>query len=95
MEMPGPPFIRGAQINHAILCGKLSAHDVDVCVRRILQLIQKLLPLGIPSNAPEKTINNEETAAQLRNIASASIVLLKNDEVLPFEKNRSVSFMLA
>ncbi|KAK9802323.1 putative beta-glucosidase [Seiridium cardinale] len=92
LEMPGPPFVRGKQVNHAILCGKLSEEDIDICARRVLQFINKLLPLDIPSNAPEKTIDNEETSARLRKLASSSIVLLKNDNrVLPFKKNKSIA----
>ncbi|KAK6077068.1 glycoside hydrolase family 3 [Seiridium cupressi] len=92
LEMPGPPFVRGKQVNHAILCGKLSEEGIAICARRVLQFINKLLPLDIPSNAPEKTIDNEETSACLRELASSSIVLLKNDNrVLPFKKDKSIA----
>jgi beta-glucosidase len=91
LEMPGPPFMRGAQVHHALLCGKLSVDDIDKCVRRLLQFIGRVMPLAIPSNAPEETIDSEETSIQLREMASSSIVLLKNDrEVLPFNKNKTV-----
>jgi beta-glucosidase len=90
--MPGPAFIRGSQVNHAILCGKLTVEDVDACARRVLQFISRVLPLKIPSRAPEKTIDNKATSARLREIASSSIVLLKNEnQVLPFKKDSSVS----
>lgn len=95
LEMPGPAFMRGAQVNHALMCGKLSVDDIDVCVRRVLQFINRVMPLGIPSYAPEKTIDNEETSARLRELASASIVLLKNDgKLLPFRKDKTVWYSL-
>lgn len=91
LEMPGPTLMRGRLVNHAIICGKLREDDIDVCVRRILEFIDRLLPLGIPSDAPENTVDTEETAAQLRQLGSASIVLLKNEnKVLPFAKDKSV-----
>lgn len=89
--MPGPPFLRGPLVNHALISGKLIEDDVDACVRRILQFVNRLLPLGIPSNAPETTIDTKETAAYLRQVASSSIVLLRNqNKVLPFAKEKSV-----
>ncbi|KAJ9131240.1 Beta-glucosidase [Pleurostoma richardsiae] len=92
LEMPGPTFMRGRFVNHAILCGKLHEDDIDACARRILQFIDRVMPLGIPSNAPEQTVDTKETAAQLRELGSSSIVLLKNqDKVLPFAKEKSIA----
>ncbi|KAH8655309.1 putative beta-glucosidase [Xylariales sp. PMI_506] len=92
LEMPGPSFIRGKQVNHALLCGKLTVDDIDACARRVLQFINKVLPLGIPSNAEEKTIDNEDTSALLRELSASSIVLLKNDNnILPFKKDKTIA----
>ena len=89
--MPGPPYARD-QVYHSLMCGKLREYDLDLCVREILKLINRVLPLGIPSNAPEKTIDTKETAAQLREIGSSGIVLLKNDrKILPFKADKTVS----
>lgn len=91
LEMPGPTVLRGRLVNHALLCGKLHEDDIDACVRRILHFINRVIPLGIPSNAPERTVDTKETAAQLRDISSSSIVLLRNEnQVLPFSKEKSV-----
>lgn len=93
--MPGPTLLRGSLVNHALISGKLTLDDIDVSVRRILAFINKVLPLNIPTNAPETTINTRETAQRLREIAAASIVLLKNDNsVLPFRKDKSVCFRI-
>lgn len=92
LEMPGPSYIRGDQITTAIRCGKLKVPDIDCRVRTVLRFIQKLLPLGIPSNAPEKTIESPEISALLRRLSSESIVLLKNENmVLPLQKNKSTA----
>ena len=91
LEMPGPPYARN-QVYHSLLSGKLREYDLDLCVKEILNLIDRVLPLGIPSNAPERTIDSEETAAQLREIGSSGIVLLKNDkDILPFKADKTVS----
>lgn len=83
--------MRASLVNHALVCGKLSKDDIDICVRRVLQFINRVIPLGIPSHAPERTIDTKETAAELRSLASSSIVLLRNEgNVLPFAKEKSV-----
>lgn len=90
--MPGPPKARGEQVQIAINCGKLTQHDIDLRLRELLNLINKVMKTGIPEDAPEKTIDTKETAQKLRDIGAASQVLLKNDNsVLPFKKDKTVS----
>lgn len=92
LEMPGPSYIRGALLNKALGCGKLIEFDLDNCVRRVLGLVKRVLPLGIPENAPEHTIDTKETAALLRELSANGLVLLKNDNsVLPFSKDKSIA----
>ncbi|OKL59878.1 hypothetical protein UA08_04661 [Talaromyces atroroseus] len=94
LEMPGPTLLRGSLVNHALICGKLTVDDIDICVRRILAFINQVMPLNIPTNAPETTINTPETAQGLRELGAASIVLLKNDNsVLPFRKDKSIAII--
>ena len=90
--MPGPPKARGEQAQIAINCGKLAPHDLDLRIRELLNLIDKVMKTGIPENAPEETIDTKETAQKLREIGAASQVLLKNENnVLPFKKDKTVS----
>lgn len=90
--MPGPPKARGEQVQIALNCGKLSQHDIDVRIRELLNLINRVMKTGIPENAPEKTIDTKETAQKLREIGGASQVLLKNENgALPFDKAKTVS----
>lgn len=92
LEMPGPSYVRGPLINQALGCGKLLEYDVDNCVREVLRLVKRVLPLGIPEHAPEKTIDTKQTAALLRKVASNGIVLLKNnDNMLPFNPSKSIA----
>ena len=92
LEMPGPSYVRGKLINQALGCGKLSEYDVDNCVRQVLKLVKKVLPLGIPEDAPEHTVDSPETAALLREISSNSLVLMKNENnILPFKKEKTTA----
>lgn len=92
LEMPGPTSIRGNLIKNALGCRKLLETDVDERVREVLKMVKRTESLKIPEHAPEKTLNNENTAALLRRLASEGIVLLKNArDILPFSKSRSVA----
>ncbi|KAK5104972.1 beta-glucosidase [Lithohypha guttulata] len=92
LEMPGPSTTRGHLVGPALGCGKLRVFDIDNCVRQVLKLVKKVLPLGIPEHAPEGTIDSKETAALLRHVSSDGLVLLKNDNsVLPFKKDKSIA----
>ncbi|EED16123.1 beta-glucosidase precursor, putative [Talaromyces stipitatus ATCC 10500] len=85
LEMPGPSYARGAALRHSILPGKVKEYELDACVRQVLRLIKRVLPLGIEEDAEERTDSNPDTSKLLRSIAAESIVLLKNENaVLPF-----------
>lgn len=84
--------MRGGLIKQALACQKLHVHDLDLRVREILKLVKIVEPLGIPENAPENTIDSEETAKLLRQLSSNGIVLMKNENnVLPFGKDKSTA----
>lgn len=90
--MPGPTRWRGQLLNHAIMAKKVTQETVDERTRQVLNLVHKAVQTGIPSGAPEGTRDTPKTAALLRDIASQSIVLLKNDnQVLPFKNEKTVS----
>lgn len=92
LEMPGPTYVRGKLIEQALGCGKLLMHHLDARVFEVLKLIKKTLPLNIPSDAEEKTIDTPETAAMLREVAAASIVLLRNEKsILPLSKEKTTA----
>lgn len=92
LEMPGPTRIRGELINQALGCGKLLPHHLDNRVREVLNLVKRVLPLGIPEDAEEKMRDTPETAALLREIAAEGIVLMKNENnVLPFKPEKTTA----
>ena len=89
--MPGPTAVRGDQVFTALKIRKLTENIVDDRVRNILNLVNHGIKSGIPENAPEETLDTPETAKKLRELSSASQVLLKNEGgVLPLKKNKSV-----
>jgi beta-glucosidase len=58
----------------------------------MLKLINRCAASKVEENAPEKEIDSPETSALLREIASNSIVLLKNErQVLPLSKSKPAS----
>lgn len=89
--MPGPTYMRGQLVQHALGCGRLLMRDVDARAKEVLKLVRSLLPLGIPEDCPEKAVDTPETAALVRKIASNSLVLLKNEgKVLPFSDTKTI-----
>ncbi|KAK4934887.1 beta-glucosidase [Elasticomyces elasticus] len=92
LEMPGPSYCRGQMVKQALGFGKLSEYDIDGCVREVLKLVKKVMPLELPENGDESSIDSPETAALLRLIASSSIVLMKNERgTLPFKKDKTTA----
>src|ERR1700761_5693086 len=90
--MPGPSYIRGPLVKHALGCGRLLERDIDARVREVLKFVKTVVALDIPEDAPESTIDTPATSALLRSIASSSLVLLKNEnQVLPFAKTKKTA----
>jgi beta-glucosidase len=94
LEMPGKSYIRGGLITQALGCRKLLMVELDACVRNVLNLVKKVMPLGIPENAHEGTVDTKETSQALRKVAGDGIVLLKNkQDILPLKKDKTVAII--
>ncbi|CAN9377749.1 unnamed protein product [Alternaria sp. RS040] len=92
LEMPGPSQWRGKNLLHSLLANRLSARDLDNCVRRILNMIKEAARSNIPEQAPEKPLNREKDRELLRRAATESIVLMKNDEsILPLNPDKAIA----
>jgi beta-glucosidase len=88
LEMPGNPLTRPQVIN-AIKNGTLREADLDRAVSNVLQLVTRQTAM---SSLPELEIS-EVTAANhelAREVAIESMVLLKNDGVLPITAGRKL-----
>ena len=76
-------------IMNKVKTGKLSMEDVDICVRRILELCVRSPKMNgaKPSDAPDLKAH----AAITRQSAAEGIVLLKNEGVLPLKDVKKVA----
>ncbi|KAF8969399.1 glycoside hydrolase family 3 protein [Flammula alnicola] len=87
LEMPGPSVMRGRALERAFIAKKVTLHDIDERVSKVLGLVQRAKASGIPFDGPEGYIDTPELRQTLRTAAADSIVLLKNDkELLPLSK---------
>ncbi len=81
MEMPPNPA-NTEKLIKAVEDGEISQADVDKCVLRYLKSLEKI-------NGRKKVVFDGEKAMKVSaEVASESMVLLKNDGVLPIDKNK-------
>ena len=85
-EMPGPARSWGENLVKAVNNGKVDEEVVDDKVRRILRVADFTGRLDDPTESPEQSNDLEEDRLLIRTAGSEGMVLLKNDEVLPFKK---------
>lgn len=96
IEMPRPTRWRGVPAKPSVSSWKIPEPVIDDRVRAVLQTIDRVSSLGLSLDEPEQTINSPETAAKLRQIASSSIVLLKNNgNFLPLDTEKTIAVILA
>lgn len=90
LEMPTSYEKNDRLIVEAVKSGRLNESELDKCVRRILEMIDRYL-----ENAEPETVWDMNRHHELaRKIESECIVLLKNDdEVLPLDKNKKIAFI--
>lgn len=90
LEMPTSYEKNDRLIVEAVKSGRLNESELDKCVRRILEMIDRYL-----ENAEPETLWDMNRHHELaRRIESECIVLLKNDdEVLPLDKNKKIAFI--
>src|SRR5207253_1977963 len=86
LEMPGPAKYRGEQLVDAVLAGKVSAGAVRDSARRVLRLIARVGAFDDPTIPKEQAIDRPEHRALIRRAGAEGSVLLKNDGVLPLDK---------
>jgi len=83
MEMP-PNAANTEKLIRAVESGKISEADVDRCVERYLSLLQKINARPIAAFDADKALTVSADAA------ADSMVLLKNDGVLPIAKDKGL-----
>lgn len=85
LEMPGPARWMGVDVHESLDGGTLSAEELDDKVSRILLAIQRVGAFTNPEIQPERAADNEATRQLARSVAEESIVLLKNQGILPVD----------
>ncbi len=86
LEMPGPPSAMGAALLAAVRDGQVGESVVDDKVRRLLGTLAACGRLGDEEpEADERSENRPEHRALARRVAAESIVLVRNEGVLPLD----------
>lgn len=85
LEMP-PCKLSYYQVKEGIEKGEVSERDIDECVNRIKSVSNKFSPV-------KKVCDFKEHAEYAKNCADECCVLLKNDGVLPLNKNGKIALI--
>ncbi|GAB4446574.1 MAG: glycoside hydrolase family 3 C-terminal domain-containing protein [Anaerolineae bacterium] len=86
LEMPGPARERGEKLVQAVRSGQVSAEAVKESARRMLRLIARVGAFDDPTIPDEQALDRAEHRALIRRAGAEGIVLLKNEGVLPLDK---------
>lgn len=85
LEMPGPARWMTAENVHAALqSGQLTPAGLDDKVRRLLRTLDRVQAVTRPASGSEQGANLPQERQRIRQIAQETIVLLKNDQALPW-----------
>ncbi len=90
IEMPGVGRAFGAALGDAVKAGRVDESRLDQIVTRQLSVLARLGALD-DEGGPEQSIDLPEHRTLARRCASDSMVLLKNDGVLPFDLSGSAT----
>ena len=88
LEMPGGNVTNDAEIVKAVKEGRLDEAVLDTTVERILNFIFRYY-----DNRIEATFDREADHALAQKVAEESIVLLKNDGLLPLSSDKKIAFI--
>lgn len=89
LEMPSSKGMNDQKIIEAVRSGVLDEVTVDIAVERILSIVFKYT-----DNRKADTVWNLEEHHELsRKISSECMVLLKNEGILPLDKNENIAFI--
>lgn len=89
LEMPGKNAANDKQLVEAVKNGTMDEKVLDTAAERILTVVLRYLD----NRKPETVIDFEADHEKARKIAAESMVLLKNDGVLPLKKDAKVAFI--
>lgn len=88
LEMPGPARQRGDKLLQAVKNGEVSEETINLRVRNMLRLIERVGAFENPQIPAEQAIDRPEHRALIRRAGAEAAVLLKNNGVLPLDVSR-------
>jgi beta-glucosidase len=88
LEMPTGEYLNNKTLDDAVKNGIVSEQTINDKVRRILTVIFKLGLFEHPRKEDAKLLNTKENQEISLEIAREGIVLLKNNGILPLNKNK-------
>ncbi|EFX02203.1 beta-glucosidase [Grosmannia clavigera kw1407] len=92
LEMPGPPIRYGQPLLAAVQAGRVTEHQLDQSVRRVLELVARAGALQTEkaeAQSPEQDADLPAFRQTARDAATGGIVLLQNDnDTLPLDMRR-------
>lgn len=88
LQMPGPDEYSNNKVAEYVKNGKLDVKYLDDSVKRILRVVQKAMKV-----TKREKFSFEEHDKIAKEIATESMVLLKNDGILPLQKGKKVAFI--
>ena len=89
LEMPGSGGVNDAEIVRAVREGRLKESVLDTAVERILHVSRRFLE----NRDPHAVFDRDRDHGLACDIACQSMVLLKNDGVLPLDGRQKVAFL--
>ena len=92
--MPGPVEHYGEKIVELVNKGEIKEKTVDSSVRRLLLLLERTGAFEDPLQIPEKELENPDDQILVRQAAAESMVLLKNNGLLPLNEEKLESIAL-
>tara|TARA_Y100000816_G_scaffold245955_1_gene194078 strand:- start:2984 stop:5419 length:2436 start_codon:yes stop_codon:yes gene_type:complete len=87
LEMPGPAKTWGENLFEAVKDGLVDEEKIDDKVKRILK-VAKFTKRFEKKRVSEKSIDKKSHRELIKQTAIEGMVLLKNEEILPFEKSK-------
>lgn len=89
LEMPGPGTGNTEKLIAAVKSGEMRESDLDTAVERILDFVFKYTE----NRRPDTKFDYERDHQKARQMAAESMVLLKNDGILPLKKESKTAFI--